>query len=112
MIHLAVAALLGVLTAAQQPQVQQEELPKPGQTQPVQPEQKPAPKQAAPEQHQQQETPAQQPDAQPAPQPEAAPQPAPRPAPGTTQHVPASEERERRDQGKPVAAFWTVIPGK
>lgn len=108
MIHIAIAALLGIVAAAQQPQVQQEELPKPGQAQPTQQEQKPAPKQATPEAQQQQEAPAQQPQAQPAAKPEAAPQP----APGTTLHVPAPEERERRDQGKPVAAFWTVIPGK
>ncbi|NUM53613.1 MAG: hypothetical protein HUU46_08220 [Candidatus Hydrogenedentes bacterium] len=105
MIHLAMIALLGIFAAAQQPQVQQEELPKPGQTQPAQPstpEQKPAT--PAP----QQTAPAEQPQTQPAPEPA----PAPRAAAGTTQHVPAPEERERGQQGKPVAAFWTVIPGK
>lgn len=100
--HLAIVVLLGILAAAQQPKIQEQDLSKPGQAQAVQP--------AAPVQ------------TQPAPEKAPAPQPAPQPAPsevqapqqpaGTTQHEPVPEERERGQQGKPVAAFWTVIPGK
>ena len=111
MIPIAIVTLLGIVAAAQQPQIQEQELVKPGQAQvqqpatPAQPqtEQKLAP--APP--------PAQQPQAQqPAPSPAAPPaQATPQPA-VSGQHVPASEEAERGHQGKPVAAFWIVNPGK
>lgn len=117
MMHLALVAAIGVFAAAQQPTVNAQELPKPGQAQSAQPA-KPAPQpvqqpapvsQAAPAQSQQQQ-PAVQPQAQPAPAP--APVAAPAPAAIAGQHVPAPEETERGKQGKPVGAFWTVIPGK
>ncbi len=117
MMHLALVAAIGIVAAAQQPTVDAQELPKPGQTQGVQPA-KPAPKpvqqptpapQAVPTQQ-----PAAQPQSQPAPVPAPAPAPvaAPAPAPTGGQHTPAPEETERGKQGKPVGAFWTVIPGK
>ncbi|MCC6794900.1 MAG: hypothetical protein IT366_07255 [Candidatus Hydrogenedentes bacterium] len=116
MMHLAFVAAVGILAGAQQPSVNAQELPKPGQSQPAAPP-KPAPKpaqqpapapQAAPAQPQPQPQPA--PAQQPAPAP--APAAAPAPAPVGGQHVPAPEETERGKQGKPVGAFWTVLPGK
>ncbi len=105
MMHLALVAAIGIVAAAQQPTVDAQELPKPGQTQGVQPA-KPAPKPV--------QQPAAQPQSQPAPVPAPAPAPvaAPAPAPTGGQHTPAPEETERGKQGKPVGAFWTVIPGK
>ena len=115
MMYLAFVAAAGILAGAQQPSVNTQELPKPGQSQPAAPP-KPVPQ------------PVQQPAQQPAPAPQAAPaqaqpqpaqtqpQPAPAPAPVAApvggQHVPAPEETERGKQGKPVGAFWTVLPGK
>ena len=117
MMYLAFVAAVGILAGAQQPSVNAQELPKPGQSQPAappkpaqQPAQQPAPApQAAPAQPQQQ--PAQ---AQPAPTPTTTPPPAATQAlvPVGGQHVPAPEETERGKQGKPVGAFWTVLPGK
>ena len=126
MIRVAVAIALGALVLAQQPRVQQEELGKPGQAQTAQPA-KPA---AAPA-PQQQPAPKTEPaapaaQAQPAAPPAAQPtQPAPAAAPpaaatepqkpqqqSLVQHTPASEEKERGQAGKPVAAFWTVLPGR
>ncbi len=119
MMHLALVAAIGVIAGAQQPAVNAQELPKPGQAQSAQPA-KPAPQpvqqpapapQAAPAQAQQQQ-PAPQPQAQPVPAPAPAPVAAPTPSAVAGQHVPAPEETERGKQGKPVGAFWTVIPGK
>lgn len=119
MMHVAFVAAIGILAGAQQPAVNAQELPKPGQSQAAAPP-KPAPKpaqqpvqqsapapQAAPAQPQQQPAPAQ---AQPAPA--TTPPPAAAPAPVGGQHAPAPEETERGKQGKPVGAFWTVLPGK
>ncbi len=105
MLHMTIVALLGIFAAAQQPQVQEQDLPKPGEAQAQQP--------AKPAQAQPEPKPAEQPQPQ-----SAAPEPAPvveqpvEQSPVGGQHVPASEETERGKQGKPVAAFWTVIPGK
>ena len=87
MIRVLSAAMLGMLVLAQQPQgnVSQSELGAPGA----------APQQAAP---------APAPQAQ-APQVKAQPAPA---APAAVQ----PQERDRVQSNKPVAAFWTVIPGR
>ena len=109
MLHFAIVALLCVFAAAQQPQVQEQDLPKPGEAHTQQPA-KPA--QAQPEQKPVPESKPVEPTPSPsaAPEPVAAPPASPAPVGG--QHVPAAEETERGQQGKPVAAFWTVIPGK
>ncbi|MCC6490719.1 MAG: hypothetical protein IT364_24750 [Candidatus Hydrogenedentes bacterium] len=88
MVKLLTAAMLGVLVLAQQPQgtVSQSELGAPGQ---------PAPAAPAP------------PAAPPAQTPKASAQPAPA-APAAAQ----PQERDRVQSNKPVAAFWTVIPGR
>jgi hypothetical protein len=119
MMHLAFVAAFGILAGAQQPTVSAQELPKPGQSQPAAPS-KPAAKPA--QQPVQQTAPAPQTAAAQAPQQPAPAQPAPAPAttppqaasaaPVGGQHVPAPEETERGKQGKPVGAFWTVLPGK
>lgn len=89
MVKLLTAAMLGVLVLAQQPQgsVSQSELGAPGQPAPA------APQPAAP--------------APPAQAPKANDQPAPA-APAAAQ----PQERDRVQSNKPVAAFWTVIPGR
>lgn len=116
MIHITMIALLGMLAGAQQPQVEVQELPKPGQTQTAQPGQPAKPEQPKPDTKQQaqpsDQTPKAAPSAPPAQQPSPQATPAPQPSPVGGQHVPAPEERERGLQGKPVGAFWTVIPGK
>lgn len=113
MIQIATIALLGMLAGAQQPQVDVQELPKPGQTQTAQPGQPAKPEQPKTDAKQQTQPSDQTPKAvPPAQQPAPQATPAPQPSPVGGQHVPAPEERERGLQGKPVGAFWTVIPGK
>ncbi|MDZ4858085.1 MAG: hypothetical protein SGI88_03820 [Candidatus Hydrogenedentes bacterium] len=101
MIATTLLVVLGAFAAAQQPSVQEQELAKPGQTQeaPARPQ-----------------TPAPAPPAQPAPQ-QTQPTPAPEQPPAAPrkqsliQHTPNPEEAERGKAGKPVAAFWVVVPG-
>lgn len=99
-------AVLGMLSCivVAYGQVSESELGEPGAAAPAfppptierPPAQKTAPPPAAPE-------PA------PAPKAEAAPKSAPAPAPATATEV---HERNRVQSGKPVAAFWTVMPGR
>ncbi len=111
MIAMTLLVVCGAFAAAQQPGVQEEELGKPGQTQAAPTQPKPAapaaPALPTPEPQAQQPAPQQQ---QPAPAPEAAPA-VPRKQ-SLVQHTPTAEEAERGKAGKPVAAFWVVLPGK